>query len=326
MLEGMNRRSFLELSATAGAAAVVPRWIYAQAASAPSLAEMQAQGSGMVAQARAGALNTPIKTTKLYDNVYLLQGAGGNMALQPGPEGNVLIDASFATAVPRIREAIAAVGKDAPYALINTHWHFDHTDGNEGLHAAGFTIFAHRKTRERLSTAQTMKMFHVAMPPAPAGGWPAITFDHALHAWHNGDTLDLVHFDPAHTDTDIYIHFHKANVLHLGDIWFNGMYPFIDEGTGGSIGGMIHAGEKALAVADDGTKIIPGHGPLGTKADFQNFHDMLSAIRDKVAALKASGASEQEAVAKKPTAAFDAVWANGMLNPDAFTGIVYRTL
>jgi glyoxylase-like metal-dependent hydrolase (beta-lactamase superfamily II) len=316
MLEGMNRRSFLELSATAGAAAMAPRWMRSQAAPA----------TDMVAQARAGALNTPIKTTKLSDNVYLLQGAGGNMALQTGPEGTVLIDASFATAVPRIREAIAAVGKDAPYALINTHWHFDHTDGNEGLHAAGFTIFAHRKTRERLSTAQAMKLFHVTMPPAPAGGLPAITFDHALHAWHNGDSLDLVHFDPAHTDTDIYIHFHKADVLHLGDTWFNGFYPIIDEGTGGSIGGMIRAGEKALAVAGNDTKIIPGHGPLGTKADFQNFHDMLVAVRDKVAALKNAGASEEEAIAKKPTSAFDAVWAQGMLKPDAFTGIVYRTL
>ena len=316
MLEGMNRRSFLELSATAGAAAMAPRWMRSQAAPA----------TDMVAQARAGALNTPIKTTKLSDNVYLLQGAGGNMALQTGPEGTVLIDASFATAVPRIREAIAAVGKDAPYALINTHWHFDHTDGNEGLHAAGFTIFAHRKTRERLSTAQAMKLFHVTMPPAPAGGLPAIAFDHALHAWHNGDSLDLVHFDPAHTDTDIYIHFHKADVLHLGDTWFNGFYPIIDEGTGGSIGGMIRAGEKALAVAGNDTKIIPGHGPLGTKADFQNFHDMLVAVRDKVAALKNAGASEEEAIAKKPTSAFDAVWAQGMLKPDAFTGIVYRTL
>jgi glyoxylase-like metal-dependent hydrolase (beta-lactamase superfamily II) len=316
MLEGMNRRSFLELSAAAGAAAMAPRWIEAQAAVAPATAT----------QARPDPGSIPIKTTKLYDNVYLLQGAGGNMALQTSPEGNVLIDASFAPAVPRIREAIAAVSKDPPFALINTHWHSDHTGGNEGLHAAGFTIYAHQNTRKRLSTAQTVKMFNSVVPPAPAGALPVIVFDHALGISRNGDTLDLVHFDPSHTDTDIYIHFHNADVMHLGDIWFNGMYPYIDEGTGGSIGGMIRAGERALAVAGNGTKIIPGHGPLGSKADFQNFHDMLSAVRDKVAALKASGASEQEAVAKKPTAAFDAVWAQGMLKPDAFVGIVYRTL
>jgi glyoxylase-like metal-dependent hydrolase (beta-lactamase superfamily II) len=316
MVKEMNRRSFLELGIAAGAAAMAPRWMNAQAASVPD----------RVAQARAGALNTPIKTTRLYDNVYLLQGAGGNMALQTGPQGNVLIDSSFATAGPRILEAIGAVSKDPADALINTHWHFDHTDGNEGMRAAGFTIFAHQMTRERLSTAQTVKMMHIDLPPAPAGALPAITFDQALHTWHNGDTLDLVHFDPAHTDTDIYIHFHKADVLHVGDIWFNGFYPFIDEGTGGSIGGMISAGAKALAVASASTRIIPGHGPLGTKAELAAFHDMLSGIRDKVAALKTAGASEQEAVAKKPTAEFDAVWQKGMLTPDQFAGLVYRTL
>ena len=316
MVDAMNRRSFLALGAAVGVAAAAPRWMLAQAAPA----------SDMVANARAGALKTPIKTTKLYDNVYLLQGAGGNMALQTGPDGNILIDSSFATAVPKIREAIAAVGKDAPHALINTHWHFDHTDGNEGLHSAGFTVVAHEKTRERLSTPQTMKMFHTTLPAAPAGALPAVTFDQVIRVWQNGDSLDLVHFDPAHTDTDIYIHFHNADVLHLGDTWFNGFYPFIDEGTGGTIGGMITAGERALSVAGDKTKLIPGHGPLGTKSEFKAFNDMLSAVRDKVAALKKAGASEEEAVAKKPTAEFDAAWAKGMMSPEAFTGIVYRTL
>lgn len=316
MLNRMNRRSFLELSAAAAAAAAAPRLLKAQAA-APA---------DRVAQARAGAVNTPITTTKLSDNVYLLMGAGGNMALQTGPEGNVLIDASFATAVPKIREAIAAVSKDHADALINTHWHFDHTDGNEGLHAAGFTIFAHQKTRDRLSTPQTMKMFGFTLPAAPAGALPVITFDDSLHAWHNGDQLDLVHFDPAHTDTDIYIYFQKADVLHVGDTWFNGFYPFIDESSGGSIGGMIRAGEKALQVAGNNTKIIPGHGPLGDRAGLQKFHDMLAGVRDKVAALKAAGATEQDAIAKKPTAEFDAAWGKGMMSPDAFTGIVYRTL
>jgi glyoxylase-like metal-dependent hydrolase (beta-lactamase superfamily II) len=248
------------------------------------------------------------------------------MVLQTGSEGNILIDASFSTAVPRIREAIGALGKDPAYALINTHWHFDHTDGNEALHAAGFTICAHQKTRERLSKPQTVKALGVTMPAAPAGAWPTVTFDSALHAWHNGDALDLVYLKPAHTDTDICIHFQKADVLHLGDVFFNGFYPFIDESTGGSIDGMIRAGDQALAVAGNETKIVPGHGPLASKADFQKFHAMLRAIRDKVAALKAAGASEQEAVAQKPTAAFDAAWARGMMNGDAFAGIVYRTL
>jgi glyoxylase-like metal-dependent hydrolase (beta-lactamase superfamily II) len=316
MLDEMNRRNFLQLGLAAGAAAMLPRTTNAQAAPA----------AGQAAQPHADAATTPIKTTKLYDNVYLLQGQGGNMALQTGPEGNILIDASYAPAVPRILEAIAASSKDDPFALINTHWHGDHTGGNEGLHAAGYTIFAHQNTRERLSTPQTMKLFHTTSPAAPAGALPTVTFEDTLRIWHNGDSLDLVHFAPAHTDTDIYIHFQKANVLHVGDIWFNGIYPFIDEGTGGTIGGMIRASEKALAVAGSDTKIIPGHGPLGSKADFQKYRDMLAAIRDKVSALKASGASEEEAIAKKPTAEFDAVLAKSFMSADTFAGIVYRTL
>jgi cyclase len=317
MFQSINRRGFLLLGAAAGAEAVAPRWMKAQAATLPD----------RVINGRAAALKAPITTTKLYDNVYLLMnGVGGNMALQTGPEGNILVDASFSTAVPKIREAIAGVSHDAPDALINTHWHYDHTDGNEGLHAAGFSIFAHQKTRDRMSTPQTISFFHLVMPPSPPGALPSITFDQSMQAWHNGDSLDLVHYDPAHTDTDIYIHFHNANVLHAGDTWFNGMYPFIDEATGGRIGGMIAAAEKSLAVADDNTKIIPGHGPLGSKADLKRSHDMLSAIRDKVAALKAAGASEQEAVAKKPTAEFDAAWAKGFITGDIFTGLVYRTI
>jgi glyoxylase-like metal-dependent hydrolase (beta-lactamase superfamily II) len=315
MLNAMNRRNFLQLGLTAGAAAVLPRAMSAQSTPAANLAAGPDE-----------AASTPIKTTKLYDNLYLLQGVGGNLALQTGHEGNTLIDASYAPAVPRILEAIAAVSKDAPFLLINTHWHGDHTGGNEALHAAGFTIVAHQNTRTRLSTPQTMKMFHRDVPASPAGALPTITFDVVMNLYYNGDKLDLIHFAPSHTDTDIYIYFHKADVLHLGDIWFNGVYPFIDEGTGGSIGGMIRAAEKALAVAGGATKIIPGHGLLGTKADFQKYRDMLATVRDKVATLKSAGASEHEAVAKKPTAAFDAAWGKGFMSGDQFTGIVYRTL
>jgi glyoxylase-like metal-dependent hydrolase (beta-lactamase superfamily II) len=313
MLNGMNRRSFLGLGAAMGAAALTPRW-------------MSAQNAAATAPAHTDAASAAIKTTKLYDNVYLLQGQGGNMALQTGSEGNVLIDSSFAPAAPRILEAIAALSKNAPFALINTHWHGDHTGGNEALHTAGFTITAHQKTRERLSTPQTMKLFHSTTPAAPAGAWPTIIFEESLRVWRNGDTLDLVHFAPAHTDTDILIHFQKANVLHVGDIWFNGIYPFIDEGTGGTIGGMIAASETVLVVADSGTKIIPGHGAQGTKAEFQKYSDFLSTMRDNVAKLKAGGASEQEVVARKPTAEFDAGLAKGFMNADQFVGIVYRTL
>jgi glyoxylase-like metal-dependent hydrolase (beta-lactamase superfamily II) len=312
----MDRRSFLHMGLAAGAATLAPRWAMGQAAE---------HGTDRLAQMRTAGASTPIKTSKLYDNVYLLQGAGGNMAVQTGAQGKVLIDSSFSTAVPKIREALDALSKDPADALINTHWHIDHTDGNDGMHSAGFRIYAHQKTRDRLAEPATMKLFNMTVPAAPAGGLPTITLENALRLWHNDDSLDLVHFDPAHTDTDIYIYFHKADVLHAGDTWFNGMYPFIDEGTGGTIGGMIAATDKTLSVAGDSTKIIPGHGPLGTKADLKKSRDMLSSVRDKVAALKSAGASEQEVISKKPTADLDPIWGKGFA-PDMFVGIVYRTV
>jgi glyoxylase-like metal-dependent hydrolase (beta-lactamase superfamily II) len=316
----MNRRSFLQLGVSAAAAGLAPRWMMAQASTPP------AQTQDRVSQMRASAANAEIKTTKLYDNVYLLQGAGGNMVAQIGPDGKLLIDSSFSTAVPRLREALSALGNDPAHLLINTHWHFDHTDGNEGMHAAGFTILAHSMTRERLSRPWEVKLVGVSGPAAPDGALPTLAFDNWMRLWHNGDSLELQHFSAAHTDSDIYIHFDKADVLHMGDTWFNGFYPFIDESSNGNINGMIEAAERGLHMASPGMKIVPGHGPLGTRAQLQATRDMLSTVRDRVSKLKSAGASEQEAVAKKPTADLDSVWGKGMFPPDTFVGIVYRTV
>ena len=318
MTAGLNRRSFLQLGAAAGVAALADRWVFGQAAQA-------AAPTDRLAQMRAAGASTPVKTTKLYDNIWLLQGAGGNMAVQTGKDGIILIDSSFATAVPHIKEAIAGLSTDAPHALINTHWHVDHVDGNEGMHAAGFTVVANEKKKERMSKPAEMKLFHMTIPAYSAGALPTVTFADTMKHDHNGDTVERVHYDPAHTDTDIYIHFHNADVLHCGDIFFNKSYPFIDEGSGGSIGGTISAAEKSLGLVGEKTKIIPGHGPLGDKTDLKAYIDMLSTVRDKVAGLKKAGASEQEVIAKKPTADLDAAWAHGG-SPDMFVGIVYRTV
>lgn len=315
MQAAIDRRRFLQLGLTAGSATLLSRSLRGQAPATDRLAQM-----------RAGGAATPIKTTKLGDNIFLLQGAGGNMVAQTGPDGKLLIDSSFSTATQHLREALAALSNDPAGLLINTHWHIDHTDGNEGMHAAGFRICAQQKTRERLLKPAEMKLFGFSVPAAPTGGLPEITFDDAMRLWHNGDSLDLTHVDPAHTDTDIHIHFHNADVLHLGDTFFNGFYPFIDEGSGGNIGGMIKATASALTVAGPSTKVVPGHGPLGTRDQLQQFHDMLSTVRDKVSALKSAGASEQESVAKKPTADLDSVWGKGGFSADMFVGIVYRTL
>ena len=313
----LNRRSFLRAGAFAGAAATLrPAALLSQAAAPVDL----------VAQMRQSSAAVPIKTTPLRDNLFLLQGAGGNMVAQTGSDGQLLIDTSFSPAVPHIREALASLSKDPLTTIINTHWHIDHTDGNEGLHAPGVSIVALTTTRERLSTPQEMRLLNLHFPPAPPAALPTLTFDHDFVMYRNGDQIDLEHFAPAHTDTDIYIHFTSGDVLHVGDIWFNGFYPLIDDSSGGRINGMIDACDLALARGSARTKIVPGHGPLGDKAGLQAYRDMLATTRDRVSKLKSSGASLEEAVAKKPTADLDATWGHGSMTPDGFVGQVYRTL
>jgi glyoxylase-like metal-dependent hydrolase (beta-lactamase superfamily II) len=315
----MNRRNFLGWSAAAGAALLAPRLTIAQSSAAQ---KTEAKPAGEPE-------SKPVKVTKLYDNLFLLEGSGGNMALQTGPDGNLLIDSSYTKDLARLREAIATLAPErgsAPSILVNTHLHSDHTGGNEGLHAAGFTILAHHQTRQRLSAPQVLKSFHTTNPAAPAGALPTATITHSLELWRNGDQIDLTAFEPAHTDGDVYIYFHKADVLHMGDVWFNGLYPFIDGDAGGSISGMVRACDRALALVGPNTKIIPGHGPVGAKDRLQAYRDMLSTVHDRVSALKAAGLSEEQAVAKKPTADLDAAWASSFLNGDKFVGIVYNAL
>jgi len=316
-LPNLTRRSFLRAGSFATAAvAIHPAAFFGQTpSSADRLAQMRQTGT-----------TTPIQATKLRDNLYLLQGAGGNMIAQTGPDGQLLIDTSFSTAVPRIHEALKTLSPDPFNTIINTHWHIDHTDGNEGLHTSGVSIIAHTNTKQRLSTPQDIRLLNLHFPASPPAALPTKTFDRDYAMHRNGDQIDLVHFDPAHTDTDIYIHFAKGNVLHVGDIWFNGFYPLIDDSSGGRISGMVAASDKALALSDGETKIVPGHGPLGDKAGLQGYRDMLATVRDRVAKSKSEGASLEEAVAKKPTADLDAKWAKGMMTPDAFVGQVYRTL
>ena len=310
----LNRRSFLRAGAFASAAAILrPKGLLSQAAPVDRVAQMR-QSSAAV----------PIKVTPLRDNLFLLQGAGGNMVSQTGPDGQLLIDTSFSPAVPRIREALATLGKDPLDAIVNTHWHFDHTDGNEALHAPGVSILAHANTRQRLATPQVIRLLDLHFPASPAKALPTQTFDREFTAYHNGDQIDMAHFDAAHTD--IYIHFTQGDVLHVGDIWFNGFYPLIDDSSGGKINGMVAASDRALALAGPQTKIVPGHGPLGDKAGLQSYRDMLATVRDRVSKLKSNGASLEEAVAKKPTADLDSAWGHGSMTPDAFTAQVYRTL
>ena len=192
------------------------------------------------------------------------------------------------------------------------------------MHAAGATIIAQDKCKARLSSVQQMKAFNSTFPAAPKGAIPTKTFAEKDGMKLNGVTLSMAHYEPAHTDTDIWIHFVEANVLHTGDTWFNGFYPFIDYSTGGSINGMIKAADRNLATAGPDTIIIPGHGPIGNRKQLQEFRDVLIYSRDAVATLKQQGKTLTEVVAAKPTEKYDSTYGTGFMKPEVFLGLVYQ--
>jgi len=317
-----SRRHFLQAAAlTATAAHLAPSHLFAQQTAAAS--------PDRLTQMRTSAANAKITTQPLRGNISGLLGSGGNIAVLTSPggsgksDGKLLIDSSFSTSQPQISAALDALSPDAITHLINTHWHADHTDGNPWMHTAGATVIAHENTKQRLSTTQRVAAYNMTVPPLPPGGIPTIVFaqDHTLHL--NGETLHLAHYPPAHTDTDISIYFTGADILHTGDTWFNGLYPFIDYSSGGNIDGMIHAAQINLALSTEKTILIPGHGPIGTRAQLQQFHDMLAGTRETVATLKKQGRTLDEIIAAKPTAPYDKTFKP--LGPgDLFVRLVYQ--
>jgi len=275
---------------------------------------------------RTAGATTPIKTTKLTDTIFLLQGVGGNMMAQIGPDGKLLIDSSVATASRAIVQALGKLNGSPLKLLLNTHWHFDHTDGNAALHDAGAFIIAQENTRLRLSTPQKVKILNLEFPASPTGGLPQLTFVDNEKLYFDNDELDMVHAPNAHTDSDIFVHFVNGNVIHTGDLWFNGMYPLIDDSTGGTMNGMIQGVDQVLAIADDRTKIVSGHGPLGDKRALQKYRDMLSTVANRIEKLKIAGQTLEQVIAAKPTTDLDSAWSSGRMTPDMFVTVVYNTL
>lgn len=286
-----------------------------QGSSAERLAQMRAQGSAI-----------PLETEKLRDNIYWLHGPGGNMVVLNGPDGKILVDSSYLAVAPKLKASLDAIGNAPLRILVNTHWHFDHTDGNAPIHQGGATICAHENTRKRLSTPQDVAGFGLHFDPAPAEAWPGQTFEDSMRLYFDGEEIHMGYIQPAHTDGDIYVRYAKSNVLHMGDVYFSEFYPFIDKSTGGSIEGMIAGASQGLTLADSETKIVPGHGTVTDKAALAKYRDMLVTVRDRVQAKKRAGASVEETVASKPTADLDAVWGGGLVKADLFVGIVYSTL
>jgi len=281
-----------------------------------------------VAPAAAAQVNydtVQVRTVKVGDGVYMLQGAGGNIGVSVGSDGVILIDDQFAPLSEKIKAAVAALGGPIRF-LLNTHWHGDHTGGNENFAKSGVVIVAHENVRRRMSVEQFVAALNQRVPPSPTGALPVVTFTDAVTFYLNGDSINVFHVAPAHTDGDAIIWFRHANVIHMGDTFFNGRYPLIDLSSGGSIDGMVGAADRVLAVADANTKIIPGHGPLGDRAALQTYRTMLATIRDRIRQAVAAGRTLEQVQAAKPTAEFDAVWGNGRITPTLFVEMLYTDL
>jgi cyclase len=275
---------------------------------------------------RAQMGTVPIHSQPLAENLTLLSGPGGNVVVLNGPDGKIVVDSFLLPAWPKLKENLDGLGNAPLKTVIDTHWHVDHTDNNANLHAAGATVLAHDNTKTRMAQPHDSALFGLHFPAFPADALPQQTFSTSQKLQANGEIVMLQYFQPAHTDSDIYIHFQKANVIHMGDTFFNGFYPVIDASTGGKIDGMIVAADKVLPLADNNTKIVPGHGPLGNKADLTKFRDMLVVARDRVQKLKTAGKSTHEIAASKPLADLDPVWGHGMLNSDLFVQMIYSAL
>jgi len=309
----ISRRQFLAAGGLSAAAA----WFTPTALFADS-------GDVLVPGGLKAAATARVTVQALRRNISVLLGVGGNIAVLTGPDGKLLVDAEIVTARPHVSAALASINADPIKQLINTHWHFDHTGGNEWLHEAGASILAQENTRKHLSEVTRVEGWKHTFPAAPAGAIPSTVFkeDYTLHA--NGTNLILEHYLPAHTDSDVSVHFAEADVFHTGDTFWNGEYPFIDYSTGGSIDGMVHATEDNLAKVTDKIIVIPGHGAVGDKSQLAFYRDLLVGTREKVADLKRQGKSLDEIVAAKPTAATDAKWGNGFRSPKDFIGDVFQ--
>jgi len=324
-----SRREMLRSSATLAGSAFLLR------ASAAGDARQTPSAADLLASMRAKFNAAPLETQRLAGDVTMLSGPGGSVVVLNGPDGKFVVDSFVAPAWPRLKNALDGLGNVPVKCVIDTHWHFDHTDNNAPLHAAGATVLAHENTKKRMSEPHDLPVLYrgsdgalagLHFDPSPVEALPQQTFADSYKLQANGETLALQHVAAAHTDTDIYVHFEKANVIQMGDLFFNWMYPYIDPSTGGKITGMIAAADKILSLAANDTKIVAGHGPLGNRADLMKFRDMLVTSRDRIEKLKSAGKSAQEAVAEKPFADLDAIWGKGIINGEQFGQLVYLTL
>lgn len=261
-----------------------------------------------------------IKATRLGDTVWMLTGAGGNMALSAGEDTVFLVDDQFAPLAPRIKAAIAAITPKPVQWVLNTHFHFDHTGGNEAFGSTGSVIVAHDNVRRRMSVDQLLNLAGSSQTQkaAPKAALPVVTVAGEVTFHVNGDEVHAFHVPRAHTDGDLIVHFRRSDVFHMGDVFFNGMYPFVDVGSGGTPDGVVAAFDRVIALAGERTRIIPGHGPLATRADLQAHRTMLATVFERVKAQRAAGRSDAEIRAARPSQEFDERFGGGFIKPEPF--------
>lgn len=313
----LTRRGFCLCCLGASGMAATGGWL--------SPREAYAEARGLVSLIKDSAATSPITVHTLRNNISVLEGSGGNVAVLTGPDGKVLVDAGISVSQPQMTKTLESLSAEPVSHLINTHWHFDHADGNSWLGRAGARIVAQDNTRKYLSQVQRVEDWDYNFLPLAAKALPTEVFADSHELKLNGATIALKHYGPAHTDSDISVTFAEADVVHVADTFWNGVYPFIDYSTGGSIDGMISASNANLAATTDSTIIIPGHGkPLSNRKELQAFRDMLVAVRESVAKLKGEGRNRDETVAARPTAAFDATFGSFVIDPVFFTRLVYE--
>jgi glyoxylase-like metal-dependent hydrolase (beta-lactamase superfamily II) len=266
------------------------------------------------------------RVQRLGPTLWMLAGAGGNLALSAGEDSTFLVDDDYGPLTPKLEAEVAKLSSKPVRFVVNTHWHGDHTGGNENLGKAGAVIFAHDNVRKRMSTEQFIAFLNITEKPEPRAALPTVTFARDITFHQNGDEIHVFHVPAAHTDGDAVVHFRGSDVVHMGDVFFNGRFPFIDTSSGGTIEGVVAAADQVLAIAGDTTRIIPGHGPLASRRDLVAYRDMLAAVSARIRDGVRAGRTLQEVVAAKPTADFDGVWGKGFLSPDRFVEMVYRNV
>ena len=274
-------------------------------------------------QAQQNFDKVEIKTEKLSPTTYVLFGAGGNIGVSVGDDALFIIDDQYAPVSAKIVAALKQISDKPIKFVLNTHWHGDHTGGNENMGNAGALIVAHDNVRKRMSTEQFIALFKSKVAPSPKAALPVVTFSTDVTFHLNGDEVYGFHVPKAHTDGDVIVQFRKSNVIHMGDVFFNGWYPFIDASSGGTPEGVIAAADRVLALSDDNTKIIPGHGPVCNKADLKNYRDMLSTVTGRVKALMKEGKKLEEIKAANPSKEFDEKWGKQFITPNAFMEMLF---